>query len=169
MYKIIISLTIIIIVYGFYNSQNRSNKKVIKNIASEHTTIPKNNRLDILKNELQELDKVSYLKAYIIDVINKGSYNLGFKGGVMEGGFVSPEDAPKIACFVIEMSGKSCEKSYPRDAQMFYTSVCGGCHGDNGKGIGGTYPDLTKKKLLGIEKKETYLKTEIFKIQKINN
>ncbi len=169
MYKIIIFLTILIIIYGLYNSQNKNNQKITKNIAIHHTEIPKNNRLNILKHELKELNKVSYLKAYIIDVINKGSYDLGFKGGVMEGGFVAPEDASKIACFVIEMSGKSCQTSYPKDAQMFYTSVCGGCHGDDGKGIKGTYPDLTKKKLLGIHKKETYLKTEIFKMQKINN
>ncbi len=42
---------------------------------------------------------------------------------------------------------------------MFYSSNCGGCHGEDGKGIKDAYPDLTKEKLLGIKKREEYLKS----------
>jgi len=167
MNKVIIVLFILIIIYGLYNSQNKNNQKVEKDTTKQSVITPQDDKLKRLKDELKELNDLSYLKRYIIDVINKGSYNLGFKGGVMEGGFVAPEDATKIACFVVEMSGKNCPSPYPTDAQMFYTSVCGGCHGDDGKGIGGTYPDLTKKKLLGIKKREEYLKTEIFRMQRV--
>jgi mono/diheme cytochrome c family protein len=89
---------------------------------------------------------------YILHVINHGSNRLGFPGGVMEGGYVSEEDAPKIACYVTEMGGHSCPRPVPKDAAMFYTSVCGGCHGNDGKGLHGAYPDLTRPRLLGIEK-----------------
>jgi len=169
MNKIIIILSILIIIYGLYNSQNKNNKKIGKSTTKQQIKIQQNDKLKRLKDELKELNDISYLKHYIIKVINKGSYDLGFKGGVMEGGFVAPEDAKKIACFVVELSGESCPSPYPIDAQMFYTSVCGGCHGDDGKGIGGTYPDLTKKKLLGIQKRAEYLKTEIFRMQKIDD
>jgi cytochrome c553 len=89
---------------------------------------------------------------YILHVINKGSDRLGFPGGVMEGGYVAPEDAPKVACYVMELGGHTCPQSVPKDAAMFYTSVCGGCHGNDGKGLHGAYPDLTRPRLLGIER-----------------
>ncbi len=120
---------------------------------------------DPFKKELQKLHTNAYTKAYIIYVINHGSEQFNFKGGVMEGGFASPEDADKIACYVMELSGKKCEKPYEKNAVMFYTSNCAGCHGEDGKGLHGTYPDLTRKRLLGIEKRESYLKSMIKKIQ----
>jgi mono/diheme cytochrome c family protein len=52
---------------------------------------------------------------------------------------------------------------------MFYTSICGGCHGDDGKGLGGNYPDLTRKKLLGLERREESLKIRIKKLQNMQN
>ena len=119
-----------------------------------------------LRTELARIDTPEYILHYIIDVIDHGSDTLGFKGGVMEGGYVSHEDAPKIACYVLEMSGRKCPYSYPKDAAMFYTSVCGGCHGNDGKGLGGNYPDLTRKKLLGIERREAFLKTTLEKLRK---
>ena len=77
----------------------------------------------------------------------------------MEGGFAGSSDAEKIACYTMELSGKKCSSPYPKDAAMFYTSICGGCHGNDGKGLGGIYPDLTKAKMLGIEDREMFLKT----------
>jgi hypothetical protein len=87
-------------------------------------------------------------KSYIIDVINNGSNQFDFKGGVMEGGYIPKEDADKVACFVLTLSGKKCD--YPKDAHLFFTSSCAGCHGEDGKGLNGSYPDLTKDKLLGM-------------------
>jgi cytochrome c553 len=75
----------------------------------------------------------------------------------MEAGFASSEDAGKIACYVMSLSGKKCDSGESQDAAMFYSSICAGCHGMDGKGIHGTYPDLTRKKLLGIAKEEEQL------------
>ena len=87
---------------------------------------------------------------YILHVIRYGSNRLHFPGGVMEGGYLSEADAPKVACYVMELGGHKCPHPYPKDAAMFYTSVCGGCHGNDGKGLHGAYPDLTRPTLLGI-------------------
>jgi len=158
MNKIVISLSILVVIYGIYNSKfsNQKIDVVDKKISKyrEHTL---KHQRDHLEDELSNIDSVAYLKEYIISVINHGSYDLGFVGGTMEGGFASKEDAPKIACFVVELSGKKCNETYSKDAQMFYTSICGGCHGNDGKGLGGNYPDLTNKKLIGIKKREEFL------------
>jgi hypothetical protein len=149
---------IIVLVYAFYNAsfKDKKIKPVIKN--KKYTEHIKVHKTEHYKEELNKVLSDQYIKKYIINVINHGSNQFEFSGGIMEGGFVSKEDAPKIACYVLELSGKKCKEPYDKDAAMFYTSVCGGCHGDDGKGLGGTYPDLTKNKLLGIKKREEYLK-----------
>ncbi len=164
MYKIIIFLFFLVIIYGIYNSQKRSDKKIINKDENCRVCKTSEVKLSHLESELSRINTVEYLKKYIINVINHGSDTLGFKGGIMEGGYVSHSDAEKIACYVIELSGRKCSKIYPKDAQMFFTSVCGGCHGNDGKGLGGNYPDLTRKKLLGIEKREEFLRLQIKKL-----
>ena len=153
-------LLLLVLIYALYTTTHRENTshrytkqnaKYIKHLQEHQTS----HYLD----ELNNIDTESYTKQYIVDVINHGSDSLGFKGGVMEAGFASPEDAEKIACYVLTLSGKKCNTPYPKDAEMFYTSICGGCHGDDGKGLGGNYPDLTKKKLLGIQAREYFLKS----------
>ena len=94
-------------------------------------------------------DRNDTLYSYILDVIHHGSHRLHYPGGVMEGGYLPPEEAPKVACYVMELGGHRCPHPYPADAQMFYTSVCGGCHGNDGKGLHGSYPDLTRPNLKG--------------------
>ncbi len=89
-------------------------------------------------------------KAYIIDVINHGSSRLHFKKNeIMEGGYVSKEDAPKVACYVLHLAKKEC--AYPHEAEALFSSNCAGCHGNDGKGAGGVYPDLTRERLLGFD------------------
>jgi len=150
----------IVLVYALYNAKFRDSKIVNTKVNKEYIEHIKMHKEEShFEEELSRLKTTEYVKHYIIDVINHGSNQLEFKSGEMEGAFASSEDAPKIACYVLELSGKKCKSPYPNDAAMFYTSVCGGCHGDDGKGIGGTFPDLTKDKLLGIEKREEYLKT----------
>ena len=117
------------------------------------------------KAELQKLHTTAYVKEYIIHVINHGSEQFNFKGGIMEGSFALPADAPKIACYVLELSGKQCKTPYEQNAAMFYSSNCAGCHGEDGKGLNGTYPDLTRKNFLGIEKREEYLQKMIKKMK----
>jgi cytochrome c oxidase cbb3-type subunit 3 len=88
-------------------------------------------------------------KEYIIHVINYGSHQFNFKGGVMEGGYIPKEDANKVACYVMSLSGESC--SYDDEAKAIFSSSCAGCHGVDGKGLNGLYPDLSKKRLLGLK------------------
>lgn len=165
--KILAFLIFLVIAYGVYNAQNKDKKQTPKTVETCVTCEIETEKLHLLEKELSILETPHYVKQYIVDVIDHGSYTLGFSGGVMEGGFAEHEDVDKIACYVLELSGKRCEKSYPKDAQMFYTSICGGCHGDDGKGLlGRNYPDLTQGKLLGLKKREEALKMKIKRLQK---
>ena len=161
-------LIVLILFYALYMSTQHKmtkhpiEKKAVNHKYIEHIGAHKENHF---QEELKRLRKNSYTKKYIINVINHGSDQFDFNGGEMEGGFASPKDAEKIACYVLELSGKKCEKPYEKDAAMFYTSICAGCHGEDGKGLNGTYPDLTRKKLLGIEKREAFLKNLIAKMK----
>lgn len=116
-----------------------------------------------LQKEMQEIDSNAYLENYIVHIINNGSNGvLGFSGGVMESAIATKEDAPNIARFVLSLSGKkSSDDKAGKEAQLFYTSNCGGCHGDNGKGLNGAFPDLTLKSFKGIEKRKSYLKAAL--------
>jgi mono/diheme cytochrome c family protein len=61
------------------------------------------------------------------------------------------------------LRGETCDDPQIEQAQGYYTSICGGCHGNDGKGIGGTYPDLTRTPLLGIEKRAEFLRKNLTK------
>jgi cytochrome c553 len=123
--------------------------------------------LQKLEEEYAAIDTIPYLEAYIERIIMVGSSGLGFASGEMQGGFAEVSDAEKIAHYVVTLSGKDCsDHEMAKKAQMYYTSNCGGCHGDDGKGQNGTFPDLTKSTLQGIEKRKEYLKYEIEKLKK---
>ena len=158
------SIFVLVILYGLYNAKfsrpSKAEKHERETLYRDHTQKHKSSHF---KEELSRIETVAYERQYIISVINHGSYDLGFRGGVMEGGYASREDAPKIACYVLEFSGKKCKEAYPANAEMFYTSICGGCHGNDGKGLNGNYPNLTKKKLLGIKRREAFLRSKISK------
>lgn len=101
---------------------------------------------------IQKDSKKQTLYSYIVDVINNGSTGHNFKGGEMEGGYISKEDAKIVACYVLELSGRRCPHPYPKSrASGYFSSVCAGCHGNDAKGINGTYPDLTKKEYIGFK------------------
>ncbi|MDD2384803.1 MAG: hypothetical protein PHN18_11485 [Sulfurospirillaceae bacterium] len=114
------------------------------------------------KKELRIIDTNEYLEEYILNVINHGSDgSLGYPGGAMDAGIATKEDAPNIARYVVSLSGKkSSDDAKGQKAQMFYTSNCGGCHGNDGKGLNGAFPDLTQKSFKGIEKRKAYLKAQ---------
>ena len=104
----------------------------------------------------------AYTLSYIVQVIHHGSEQLAFKKDeVMEGGYAAKEDAEAIACYVMSLAGSPCPQSYPPEAVGYYTSICGGCHGNDGRGLNGTYPDLTRKPLWGIKKKEDFLRSKV--------
>jgi len=147
----LITIVVVLVVALILKKYNKQVPKSTNNITKRQmSSMPQ--RITSRQKQLDYINSDEYLKAYIIDVINNGSRQFNFKGGIMEGGFASKEDAPKIACYVMSLSGRECKEPYPKDAQMFYSSICAGCHGMDGKGLGGSYPDLTRPKLLGIEK-----------------
>ena len=159
MEKILSLISIVIIIaYALYNANVRYTKKNKRNTNTNYTKHIAEHNASHYEEELKRVQTVGYLKQYIIDVINHGSKQLAFKSDeVMEGGIALKEDAPKIACYVLELSGKKCKTPYSKDAAMYYSSNCAGCHGDDGKGLHGAYPDLTLTTLLGIKKKEAFL------------
>jgi len=149
---------IIIIVYALYNANVRYSKKSKNNTNTNYAKHIEEHNASHYEEELQKVHTVGYLKQYIVDVINHGSSQLAFKSDeVMEGGIALEEDAPKIACYVLKLSGKKCKIPYSKDAAMYYSSNCAGCHGDDGKGLHGAYPDLTVSTLLGIKKRDEFL------------
>ncbi len=150
---------IIILIYAVYNAKFRDAEKVETHTHKHYKEHIKAHKTTHYADELSQINSDEYSKAYIIKVINHGSAILDFKGGIMEAGFASPDDAEKIACYTMTLSGRKCKKAYPEDAAMFYTSICGGCHGNDGKGLGGVYPDLSKAKMLGIEAREMFLRS----------
>ena len=158
--KVIPFLSILIVLlYALYNAQFRDPLKVERTTHIHYKDHIETHKIPHYEDELSQINTNEYTKQYIIQVINHGSTGLGFKGGVMEGGFADPEDAEKIACYTMTLSGRQCSTPYSEDAPMFYTSICGGCHGNDGTGSGGSYPDLTKAKMLGIEAREMFLRS----------
>ncbi len=145
---------LLVLLYAFYNATLKQKEEVSVSKNKKYTEHIKSHKTEHYKDELLNINSSSYVKEYIISVINHGSNQFNFNGGSMEGGFALPDDAAKIACYVLEFSGKKCKGSYNKNAAMFYSSNCGGCHGEDGKGIKDAYPDLTKEKLLGIKKRE---------------
>ncbi|MGG7047514.1 MULTISPECIES: cbb3-type cytochrome c oxidase N-terminal domain-containing protein [unclassified Campylobacter] len=83
----------------------------------------------------------------IYDVILNGSKGLNFPGGEMPGGLGGDEDSSKaIAAYVAkELSGIKSTKNEALVSQgkELYAGACAACHGDDGKGMDGTFPDLT--------------------------
>ncbi len=106
------------------------------------------------KVSVAQLKSVPYLEHYIEEVIIHGSkQKLGFKYGDMPEKMADPALSPKIAAYVVTLSGKKpTHPEWVREGRLYYTSNCGGCHGEDGKGVHGTFPDLTRDPLLGIEK-----------------
>lgn len=153
---------LLIVGYGVYNAGYKGSEKTMPSVVKNATVHSPVQYTPQLQKTLSQLHTDAYLKQYITDVINHGSDQLYFKKNeVMDAGFASEEDAEKIACYVMELSGRHCDTTYPSDAAGFYTSICGGCHGNDGKGLDGTYPDLTRTPLLGIRQREAFLRSRV--------
>lgn len=94
----------------------------------------------------------SSLKSYIIHVINYGSNQLNYPAGAMESGYVSPEDAPLVAEYVLYfMKHKRTVTENVKKGNLLYNGNCGGCHGDDGAGLEGAFPRLDQATLQGYE------------------
>jgi len=78
-------------------------------------------------------------QAHIEKVIANGSKGLGYPGGEMPAGLMagaSSADVKTVASYVAKgMTGAGAEQ---------YNMYCASCHGEDGTGMYGTFPDLTK-------------------------
>lgn len=143
----------IVLLYSLYNAYFRYLPDKTNITSSKRDTIPLHREDSLHKDMGNKTDTPESIERYITHVIVYGSDRLRFKPHeVMDPGFASKEDAPKIACYVLVLSGNKTPESCPKDAPMYYSSNCAGCHGDDGKGLNGTYPDLTRRPLLGLQK-----------------
>lgn len=82
----------------------------------------------------------------IVDIINNGSKGLNYPMGEMPGGMVDPDGAKAVAAYVAkELSGiKSTKNENLVETGKELYATCAACHGEDGKGMEGNAPDLTK-------------------------
>ena len=146
-------LALCFVFIGCEKEEQKTSKPL--HVKPKETTL----HVDDIKAELIQLNSISYIEKYIEKIINEGSnQNLGFPTKTMDAGIAHAMDAQNIARYVITLrSQKSTDDNEAKKAEIFYTSNCGGCHGNDGKGINGTFPDLTLENLLGIEKRKEFL------------
>lgn len=137
---LVIILLLLVTLYRYYDFSKKEWSPHITD-SKKSFTLPKDTNLS-----------KEFVVDYIVNVINNGSNRLGFQKEGMEGGFVPKEKARDVACYVYELSGRKCSKPYAKDANLFFSSNCAGCHGRDGKGLNDTFPDLTRIPLLGLEK-----------------
>ena len=88
---------------------------------------------------------------YILEVIRHGSNVLHYPSSPMDGGFVSDADAPAVAAYTVALTGKkSPHPERVQEGSLLFAGNCAGCHGSDGKGMGGAFPDLTRPELEGM-------------------
>ncbi|WP_300369015.1 c-type cytochrome [Hydrogenimonas sp.] len=155
MRQLLVLLTIVVFVaIAFYVNQSRHRSTTLHHHASEKEAAEcLTCREREAERTIEELRSVAYLEQYVEDVINHGSsQKLGFAYGDMPANMADEKAAPKIAAYVATLAGrKPTHPEWVKEGHTFYVSNCGGCHGEDGKGVHGTFPDLTRNPMLGIE------------------
>jgi cytochrome c oxidase cbb3-type subunit 3 len=74
-------------------------------------------------------------KEQVLDVINNGQNQLGYPMGAMPGGMASGAAAEEIAEYVANGMKGAAPAAY---------GACAGCHGADGKGMGGMSPNIAE-------------------------
>lgn len=85
-------------------------------------------------------------EAALEDTINKGSKGMNYPLGEMPGAMVDPAGAKAVAAFVAkELSAikKTAHEDLVEEGRAQW-ATCAACHGEDGKGMDGQAPDLTK-------------------------
>ena len=137
--KVVVITVILVLSYAIFNYLSKTKK-----IKTSNKKSSKNIQLHFNNTQNEVI-------AYIEHVINNGSSRFDFPGGVMEGGYIPKDKANDVACYVYELSDRKCNRSYAKDAALYFSSSCASCHGIDAKGVNGSYPNLTKNPLLGIK------------------
>jgi len=142
------------VAFAFWINRHRhANLHVVKAVEVQLSKAPSSK--DPATNDIDTLRSIAYLERYVIDVIDHGSaQGLGFAYGDMPAHMADEKAAPKIAAYVVTLSGRQpTHPEWVKEGSLLYSSNCGGCHGDDGRGVHGTFPDLTRRPLLGIERR----------------
>jgi len=85
-------------------------------------------------------------EAGIVNSIVNGSKGLGYDMGAMPAGLLDANSAKAVASYIMAEVSTYGKTKYPElvaQGKELY-SACASCHGDDGKGMYGTSPDLTK-------------------------
>lgn len=82
----------------------------------------------------------------IINTISKGSKGLNYPMGEMPAGLLDVESAKAVAAYVMKeiSENKSTKHSELVETGKSLFATCAGCHGEDGKGMGGMAADLSK-------------------------
>jgi hypothetical protein len=141
-----------------FSGCNREGKKQVTAACIEENRLDMNScshrdlqaELVKLQRQYDECGTVQCCEYYVEKVINEGLDVLHLPAGLMASGYATPKDAKKIAAYVMTLSGKvPTHPEYVQDGNLYFNGNCGGCHGNDGKGLNGTYPDLTLSLLKG--------------------
>lgn len=122
---------------------------------------------EMLRKQYDEIGSVACCERYIEKVINEGSNVLNLPAGSMAPDYADPTDAPKIAAYIITLSDRiPTHPEYIQEGNLYYNGNCSGCHGNDGKGLDGAYPDITSTLFAGMALKKEALKYKIDALQK---
>lgn len=120
-----------------------------------------------LQARLDSIGSVPCCERYIQKVITEGSDRIKLPAGPMAAGYADAADAQKIAAYVITLSGRTPTHSeWVQEGNLYYDGNCGGCHGDDGKGLGGAYPDLTLPLFEGMQREAAALRAQLDQFSK---
>ncbi len=144
-----------VILYGIHREHSRTHSDPHNPVADRNTSTSPRINQPVSHTEYVPYTHASVTPAdtpqYIRHVIRYGSHTLHVKKNeIMEGGLASPEDAVRIAAYVLQLRHDPVDPATIQNGALFYSSNCAGCHGNDGRGLGGAYPDLTRHPLLGI-------------------
>lgn len=99
-------------------------------------------------------DDVRCFEKYVVHVIDEGSDIFHYPSGPMPPHTVSHTEAKKIAAFMATLQGfRPTHPEWVQEGRYLFYGNCTGCHGPNGKGQKGYFPDLTRHPLAGLQKK----------------
>ena len=151
----LLGIALFVAIAFYVNSVRKEGAPGHRHVTEKEAASCETCRQEATRRTVEEIRSVPYLEEYIVGVINRGSQqNLGFKYGDMPEKMADEKAAPKIAAYVVTLAGlRPTHPEWVKEGHTFYVSNCGGCHGEDGKGVHGTFPDLTRHPLLGIERR----------------
>ncbi|WP_456449377.1 c-type cytochrome [Hydrogenimonas sp.] len=151
----LLGIAVFVAIAFYVNGAGKSATSLHRHVTEKEVNACAECREERKKETVEEIRSIPYLEKYIVDVIDHGSkQNLGFKYGDMPEKMADEKAAPKIAAYVVTLAGlRPTHPEWVGEGHTFYISNCGGCHGEDGKGVHGTFPDLTRHPLLGIRKR----------------